>query len=153
MEFPQHGHVGPSRPRALSAVMAVICSVAMIAATFITAPFAMADQDGGMRIEIDDSKSVGNWNISQKGQVVDLAVGQKVQLSVWNYQGSGQKIKFNTVQWYINGQPITLAKYNSDSGQWDTVQRDTDELHAAVGLTDTNGALTALREGEATLTA
>ena len=153
MEFPQHGHVGPSRPRAFSAVMVVICTVAMIAATFVTAPFAMADQDGGMRIEIDDSKSVGNWNISQKGQVVDLAVGQRVQLSVWNYQGSGQKIKFNTVQWYINDQPITLAKYNSDSGQWDTVQRDTDELHAAVGLTDANGALTALREGEATLTA
>lgn len=58
MEFPQHGHVGPSRPRALSAVMAVICTVAMIAATFVTAPFAMANQDGGMRIEIDDSKSV-----------------------------------------------------------------------------------------------
>ena len=58
MEVPQHGHVGPSRPRALSAVMAVICTVAMIAATFVTAPFAMANQDGGMRIEIDDSKSV-----------------------------------------------------------------------------------------------
>lgn len=77
MKFPQHRRIGLRQPRVFSAVTAVICTVAMIAATFVVAPFAMADQDGGMRIEIDDSKSVGNWNISQKGQVVDLAVGQK----------------------------------------------------------------------------
>ena len=153
MKFPQHRRIGLRQPRVFSAAMAVICTVAMIAATFVAAPFAMADQDGGMRIEIDDSKSVGNWNISQKGQVVDLAVGQKVQLSVWNYQGSGQPVKFNTVQWYINGQPITMTEYDDASGQWKTVQRDADEFHAAIGLTDDNGGLTALREGEATLTA
>lgn len=153
MKFPQHRRIGLRQPRVFSAAMAVICTVAMIAATFVVAPFAMADQDGGMRIEIDDSKSVGNWNISQKGQVVDLAVGQKVQLSVWNYQGSGQPVKFNTVQWYINGQPITMTEYDDASGQWKTVQRDADEFHAAIGLTDDNGGLTALREGEATLTA
>ena len=145
MKFPQHRRIGLRQPRVFSAATAVICTVAMIAATFVVAPFAMADQDGGMRIEIDDSKSVGNWNISQKGQVVDLAVGQKVQLSVWNYQGSGQPVKFNTVQWYINGQPITMTEYDDASGQWKTVQRDADEFHAAIGLTDDNGGLTALR--------
>ena len=134
--------------------MAVLCTMAMLATTFIAAPFARADQDGGLRIEIDDSKTVGNWNISKAGQVVDLAVGQKVRLKVWNYQGNGQEVVFKTVDWQLNGQPVELAKYDSASGQWkDVSPRDTDEYGAAIAFTDTSGSLTTLREGEATITA
>ena len=56
MKFPQHRRIGLRQPRVFSAAMAVICTVAMIAATFVAAPFAMADQDGGMRIEIRKAK-------------------------------------------------------------------------------------------------
>ena len=64
MKFPQHRRIGLRQPRVFSAAMAVICTVAMIAATFVAAPFAMADQDGGMRIEIDDSKSLRKAKLS-----------------------------------------------------------------------------------------
>ena len=130
--------------------------MAMLATTFIAAPFARADQDGGLRIEIDDSKTVGNWNISKAGQVVDLAVGQKVRLKVWNYSRQTARKWFSKPSSLdsFNGQPVELAKYDSASGQWkDVSPRDTDEYGAAIAFTDTSGSLTTLREGEATITA
>ncbi len=154
MGSPHHKRIDLSRLRTFPTIMAVLCTVAMLAASFIAAPFARADQNGGLRIEIDDSQTVGNWNISEAGQVVDLAVGQKVRLRVWNYQGNGQEVVFKTVDWQLNGQPVELAKYDSASGQWkDVSPRDTDEYGAAVAFTDTSGSLTTLREGEATITA
>ena len=154
MGSPHHGRIDLSRLRTFPTIMAVLCTVAMLATSFIAAPFARADQNGGLRIEIDDSQTVGNWNISEAGQVVDLAVGQKVRLKVWNYQGNGQEVVFKTIDWQLNGQPVELAKYDSASGQWkDVSPRDTDEYGAAVAFTDTSGSLTTLREGEATITA
>ena len=154
MGSPHHKRIDLSRLHTFPTIMAVLCTMAMLATTFIAAPFARADQDGGLRIEIDDSKTVGNWNISKAGQVVDLAVGQKVRLKVWNYQGNGQEVVFKTVDWQLNGQPVELAKYDSASGQWkDVSPRDTDEYGAAIAFTDTSGSLTTLREGEATITA
>ncbi|BEK83780.1 hypothetical protein B19861_17220 [Bifidobacterium adolescentis] len=154
MGSPHHKRIDLSRLHTFPTIMAVLCTMAMLATTFIAAPFARADQDSGLRIEIDDSKTVGNWNISKAGQVVDLAVGQKVRLKVWNYQGNGQEVVFKTVDWQLNGQPVELAKYDSASGQWkDVSPRDTDEYGAAIAFTDTSGSLTTLREGEATITA
>ena len=64
MGSPHHERIDLSRLRTFPTIMAVLCTVAMLAASFIAAPFARADQNGGLRIEIDDSQTVGNWNIS-----------------------------------------------------------------------------------------
>ncbi len=45
-------------------ITAIVCTVSMIAGSLITASPAWAEQDGDARIEIDDDKSVGQWNIS-----------------------------------------------------------------------------------------
>lgn len=140
--------------RALAAIVAAVCAIAMLMGGLVAAPKAWADQSGALRIEIDDAKSVGNWNISEKGQVVDLAVGQKVQLSVWNYMGSGLKTDFNNVDWYINDRAVNMASQDPNTGKWaNRSDRDIDEFGAAISLSDNNGALTAMRTGTATLKA
>lgn len=53
--------------RALAAIVAAVCAIAMLMGGLVAAPKAWADQSGALRIEIDDAKSVGNWNISEKG--------------------------------------------------------------------------------------
>lgn len=141
----------PAQSRFLTAVIAAACVIAMLMGGLVAAPKAWADQSGALRIEIDDAKSVGNWNISEKGQVVDLAVGQKVQLSVWNYRGDGQKVVNNTALWYINDVLVPFNTFDNNTATWKTQKYDSDSLKAAVGLTDSNGGLTALRAGEATV--
>ena len=142
------------RSHILAAVVAAVCAIAMLLGGLVAAPKAWADQSGALRIEIDDAKSVGQWNISEKGQVVDLAVGQSVQVNVWNYMGNGLKVlpdQLKNLDWYLNGQRIEMREWNSARNSWQDKTRDIDKFQLPIALGN-RGEVTALREGNATIT-
>ena len=93
----------------------MVCTLAMLAGALTVVRPAQAAQDGNLRIEIDNP-AVGNWNVSQEGQSVGIAVGQKVSFSLWNFNGSGVQVAANTAHWYVDGNPIALCKSAGDSG-------------------------------------
>jgi hypothetical protein len=143
----------PAQSRFLTAVIAAACVIAMLMGGLVAAPKAWADQSGALRIEIDQQNTVGQWNISEKGQVVDLAVGQSVQLDVWNYMGNGLKVDRNQLkglEWYLNGKWIDMAEWGAASNSWKTKSRDLDEFKLPIALNDV-GVVTSLRPGDATI--
>lgn len=150
MGKPQPGSEGVPSSRIIQLLVAAVCTIATLLSVCVSAPIARADQSGNLRIEIDDSKSVGNWNVSAPGQVVDIAVGQKVKLIAWNLDGDGLPIVFNTAQWYIDNQYVELRTWNKKTGRYDTTKRDTD-INKPVGI-DTDNSFIALRPGVAKVT-
>lgn len=97
------------RPPIFEIIVAIACAIAMAASPLVGTKPAQAEQTDGIRIEIDDSDTVGQWNISQPGQVVNLAVGQQVALTAWD--DSGIPAIFDSLQWYVNDQFTALRTY------------------------------------------
>lgn len=133
-------------------ITAIVCTVSMIAGSLITTSPAWAEQDGDARIEIDNDKSVGQWNISQEGQTVNIAVGQAVSLHLWNFNGTGIEAKFNTVSWYINGKYIELCDSYDDNGNCKTNNNRDIDTGDALAI-DMSNRFVGLREGAATVKA
>ena len=153
------GHPGRTRSSAsyvLSALVAMVCTLAMLAGALTVVRPAQAAQDGNLRIEIDNP-AVGNWNVSQEGQSVNIAVGQKVSFSLWNLNGSGVGVAANTALWYVNDNPIALCKSVGDSGNCQQNNEREDDFGAAVGVPfDANAKsvnFIGLREGTAQIKA
>ncbi|PKU93108.1 Membrane-bound lytic murein transglycosylase D precursor [Bifidobacterium thermophilum] len=144
MGKPQPGSEGVPSSRIIQLLVAAVCTIATLLSVCVSAPIARADQSGNLRIEIDDSKSVGNWNVSAPGQVVDIAVGQKVKLIAWNLDGDGLPVS-NAAQWYIDNQYVELRTWNKKTGRYDTTKRDPD-IGKPVGI-DTDNSFIALRPG------
>lgn len=131
-------HVRPRQDRELlrspikMLLAALVCAIAMIISPMVGVQPARADQDGGIRIEIDNSNTVGQWNISQPGQVVNLAVGQQVAITAWD--DSGIPIIFDSLPWYVNNQFTPLRTYKDG----DAVREWTPETYVDYDDTRTN---------------